>query len=452
MPSHDPSTTPPSSGAKTPPKEQSILIDLAKPEQPNVPTTFSPNTGKNIGIATLFVVVTLAGSFFVVQHFRSRRTAELDTATASSAEALPVVDVASVRPAAATQMLKLPGETGAWHETTIYARVSGYVASWKADIGDKVAKDQLLATIDTPDLDDQLAAAQAKLKVSESEVAVAESSSNFAKTTYDRWRDSGKGVVSDQERDEKKAEYESSVAKLNAAKSQVNLDQAEVDQLNALSQFKEVRAPFDGVITGRRIDIGDLVTAGSTSSTTSLYSIAQFNQMRVFVNVPHDASAKMILDTPATVTSDEYPDQEFAGTIERTSNAIDPASSTLRVEVDVPNPSLTLVPGMPVEVLFNLKQQPVLEVPASALIIRSSGPEMAVVKNGMVSFHKVDIAREQSDMVEIRSGLALNDQVALNLSSQIAEGDHVTVNNMDSTITPNPPPAKEAVAVLAHAE
>lgn len=450
MPSHDPSSSSSSDGAKAPSKEQSILIDLAKPEQPNVATTFSPNTGRYIGVAVLLVVVTLAGSFFVVQHFRSRRTAELDTATASSAEALPVVDVASVHPAAATQTIKLPGETGAWYESTIYARVSGYLASWKADIGDRVTKGQLLATIDTPDLDDQLTAAQAKYKVSEADVAVAQSSADFAKTTYDRWRDSGKGVVSDQERDEKKAEYESSLARLNAAKSQVNLDQAEVDQLTALSQFKEVRAPFDGVITGRRIDIGDLVTAGSTSSTTSLYTIAQFNQMRVFVNVPQNASPKMIFGTPAIVTADEYPDQEFQGTIERTSSAIDPTSSTMRVEVDVPNPTLTLVPGMYVQVHFDLKQQPALEVPASALIIRSSGPEMAVVKNGIVSFRNVDIAREQSDMVEIKSGLSLNDQVALNLSSQIAEGDRVTVNNMDSTITPTPPPAKEAVAALAH--
>jgi RND family efflux transporter MFP subunit len=259
-------------------------------------------------------------------------------------------------------------------------------------------------------------------------------------------------VVSDQERDEKKAEYESSLAKLNAAKSQVNLDQAEVGQLNALSEFKEVRAPFDGVITGRRIDIGDLVTAGSTSSTTSLYSIAQFNQIRVFVNVPESASPGMTFGTPAIVTADEYPDQEFQGTIERTSRAIDPTSSTLRVEVDVPNPSLTLVPGMYVQVHFDLKQQPELEVPASALIIRSNGPEMAVVKNGIVRFHSVDIAREESDVVEIKSGLSLNDQVALNLSSQIADGDRVNIRNMDSTLSPKPPPAKETVAASGDAE
>jgi RND family efflux transporter MFP subunit len=300
------------------------------------------------------------------------------------------------------------------------------------DIGDKVNKGQTLATIDTPELDAQLMAAEAKFKAAEAQVAVEKSNAQFAKSTWERWRDSPKGVVSEQEREAKKADYDSSVAKLQAAEAQVRLNKADVDSLKALTAFKEVTAPYNGVVTSRRIDIGDLVTAGSTSSTTSLYNIAQSDTVRVFADVPQSASSDMAVGLPALATSSEFPDRKFQGKITRTAHAIDPVSRTLHVEVDIPNSDLTLVPGMYVEVNFELAKKALLQVPASALLFRSSGEQVAVIgPDGKVNFRKVTIALDQGDFVEIGSGLSPGDRVALNISSEIDDGDVVTVNEID---------------------
>jgi multidrug efflux pump subunit AcrA (membrane-fusion protein) len=157
---------------------------------------------------------------------------------------------------------------------TIYARVNGYVAKWIADIGDRVKKDQLLATIDAPVLDAQLEAAQAQLTASEAEVKVREADVEFTKTTNERWQGSPRGVVSEQEREDKKARYAMAIAQLKAARARVPLDRANVDRLSFLTSYKQVTAPFEGVVTDRRVNIGDLVTAGSTKDNTPLYGIA----------------------------------------------------------------------------------------------------------------------------------------------------------------------------------
>jgi len=322
--------------------------------------------------------------------------------------------------------MKLPGETAAWYESTVYARVSGYISAWKVDIGDRVTKGQELCDIETPELDADLNASQAKLNVSKADVKIAQADTDFAKTTYDRWWQSPKGVVSDQERQEKKAQYDSSAAKLDAAKAQVALDQASVDGLLALEAFKHVTAPFDGIITQRKIDIGDLVTAGSMASNTSLYTVAQADKIRTFVDVPQNAAAKISVGRPATVVSDADRDHPFTGTVARTSNSINLASRTLKVEVDIANPNLALVPGMYVEVSFDLKQSGAMQVPASALVFRASGPLVAIVGNdNKVTFRPVTIAQDNGDFVQLSSGPEPGDRVALNISSQIADGDTV---------------------------
>ena len=179
--------------------------------------------------------------------------------------------VVTVGPPPATRSLTLPGETAAWYTGTIFARVNGYVEQWFVDIGDDVKKGQILATIDTPELDAELNAAKARFKASEAQVLVKQAQLEFANTTYERWKNSPKGVVSEQEREDKKAQNAVAVAELNAAQAQAGRDQAEVDGLTALEGFKQVTAPFDGTIIKRDIDLGNLVTAGSTSATTPLY-------------------------------------------------------------------------------------------------------------------------------------------------------------------------------------
>jgi RND family efflux transporter MFP subunit len=396
------------------------------------PTSFAPATGRRLQIFAGAIALALLIGFLVVRHANLADERALERAATARATAAPEVVVATARQPPGFEALALPGETRAWFESTIYARVNGYVDKWFVDIGDHVRKGQVLVTIDTPDLDAELAATQAKLQAAEADVKVREAEAAFAKTTYERWRDSPKGVVSEQEREAKKADYESTIARLKAATAQVELNQAEVDRLTALTQFKQVTAPYDGVIIERRIDIGNLVTAGSTSATTPLYRMSQDDPMRVFVDVPQAAGADMAVGLHAVVTANDLPGQSFDGTIARTSHAIDPNARTLRVEVDIPNPEEKLVPGMYVEVTFDLKAKGLAEVPPAALVFRARGPQIAVVNDaGIITFRDVTIARDDGNVVKIASGVSPGDKVVLNISSDIANGDKVTVAKSD---------------------
>jgi len=387
------------------------------------------DTGNKIRRFALILGIVLIVGFLIVHFRKSYEAGEVARGTAETSSAPPLVNVITVRQAPASLALKLPGATAAWYESTIYARVDGYVATWTADIGDTVKKNQVLATIDTPDLDAQLAAALAKLKSDEAQVQAAEAAQRLAKITYERWRDSPKGVVSEQERDSTKAGNESAIAQLNTAKAQLVLDQALADRYRALTKFKHVTAPYDGKVIERQIDIGNLVTAGSTANTTLLYKVAQNDPMRVFVDVPQSAATDMNPGVGAIITASNIPDRVFTGKIARTADAIDQRARTLRVEVDIPNPKQILVPGMYVDVGFQLPTRGLPEVPAAALVFRSSGPEVAVVdQNKQVRFHPVSIARDNGNSVEIGSGIKAGDVLALNISSQIAEGDKVEVS------------------------
>ena len=335
------------------------------------------------------------------------------------------------QPVTLGQDLVLPGQTAAWYESTIYARVNGYVANWLVDIGDHVKKGQLLATIETPELDAELAAARAALKASQAQVTAREAEAEFAETTNERWRDSPKGVVSEQERESKKADYNAAKARLYAAKAQVALDQSRVDQYSALAAFKQVRAPFDGIITERKIDVGNLVTAGSTSATTPLYRMTQNDPLRVFVDVPQSAADELMKrGVPAQIRATGSAGAVFSGKIARSAEAINPQARTMRVEVDLPNPDNALVPGMYVNVAFQLPARGEVEVPAAALIFRARGPEVARVgSDGKVQFVKVTIARDDGSQVELGPGVAPGDRLVLNISSQIGAGEVVAVSN-----------------------
>lgn len=398
------------------------------PDASHVPVHATPGTGARIIVAVVLLTALLVVGFFYRYHRNSSAETALNSQTLADADAPAPVDVIRVSRASPLHELALPGEARAWYQSTIYARVSGYIGTWKADIGDKVKKGEVLALIDTPELDDQLKAAEAKVAADRSEVEVAKANAAFASSTYQRWKESGKGVVSDQEREEKKAEHLSADAHLIAAQSQVDLDQAEVRRLSDLSDFKRVEAPYDGVITSRRVDIGDLVTAGSTSGNTPLYDIAYSDRIRVYVDVPQAASADVKDGTTATATVAEYPGQVFTGKVARNSQAINEATKTLRVEVDFENKDPALLkPGMYLEVNFNTTDaRPPLQIPASALNFRTNGPTVAVVgKDGRVQFRGVKIARDLGNVVEIESGLHDGDLVALNISNQIADGDKV---------------------------
>jgi RND family efflux transporter MFP subunit len=390
----------------------------------------SNDMGYTLRRAAIAVAVVLLLAFLITHVMKWHAERSLAHATGAAATSLPVVDVVVVRNAAAAGNLTLPGETAAWYQSTIYARVSGYVAKWYVDIGDHVKSGQLLASIDTPELDAELLAAKAKLQVSQAQVKVRQADAAFASSTYARWRDSPKGVVSEQEREDKKAGDSSALAQLEAARAQVNLDQADVDRLTAFEQFKRVTAPYAGAIVERRIDIGNLVTAGSSNSTTSLYRMEQDDPIRVFVDVPQSAAADLMkVGVPAKILTTDQSAQAIDGRITRTSDAIDPSSRTFRAELDIANPDRRLVPGLYVQVGFQLQSAGMSQVPAAALVFSAAGARVAVVGgDGTVRFQPVTIGRDDGDKVELSSGVSNGERLVLNISNQIVDGEKVRVS------------------------
>lgn len=385
--------------------------------------------GRRVIAFGLLILVLLAASFISVNNIRARERIALAEETNMRLSALPTVDTVKATASPGTQSLGLPGEISAWYRTTLYSRVNGYLAQWCVDIGDRVKKGQVLAVIDTPELDSQLDAAKAELNAAESEVIVRQSESDFASTSYDRWRESPKGVVSDQEREAKKAAHESAIAQLNAAKARVSVSRAKVDGLISLTTFKRVLAPFDGTITDRRIDPGDLVTAGSTASTTPLFVIEQSDRVRVFTDVPQDAARNLASGTSVRVLAGANGARILEGQISRTTGSLDKNARTMRAEVDLNNADYALVPGMYVRVELHLGSAAGVRVPASALIFRTDDPEVAVVgPDQTIVMRKVVIARDDGNAVELASGVRAGEVVALNIASHIANGTKVAVN------------------------
>ena len=392
-----------------------------------VSTDVDAGTGAKLLVGVIVLAVVLAGGFLVAHAVRSREADAVSDRTAEQAGATPTVETLLVRATPDVYPLTLPGQTAGWYQSPLYARVDGYINSWVVDIGDRVKQGQKLATIDTPELDQQLAAAKAKADASDAQVSVAQSNQSIAKLTYDRWRDSPRGVVSDQEREEKQANFEAAKAHLVEAGAQAQLDRAEVARYQAMSDFRNVTAPYDGVITARNCDVGDLVNAGSSGSTRPLYTMAQSNMIRVFVDVPQKAAADMVPGLGADTVTDVYPGRLFPGKVARSARSIDQQTRTERVEVDIPNGDLALIPGMYVQVTFRLAQHGLVEVPAAAILTRPTGVQVAAVtRAGTIDFRPVVVAKDNGDIVELSAGVAAGDRVVLNISNAIAQGDAVT--------------------------
>jgi RND family efflux transporter MFP subunit len=387
----------------------------------------APDTGRTLQRAAIIFAIVLLAAFLLMFAVKTYHQHVLARETARAAGAVPIVDVIRVQGTDAAGALSLPGETAAWYESTIFARVSGYVASWHADIGDHVKSGEVLARIDTPELDAELQAAEAKLQVSKAQVKVKEADAAFATSTYERWRDSPKGVVSEQETDDKKAGDAAAKAQLEAARAQVVLDQADVDRLSAFEKFKQVTAPYAGTVVERRIDIGNLVTAGSSAGNTPLYRMSQDDPIRVLVDVPQSAAPDLMKNgVPAQILVNDSAEGAITGHITRTSDAINPQARTFRAELDIPNPHERLVPGLYVQVAFQLQNGGLLSIPAAALAFIASGPRVAIVApDGSVHFKAVSIARDDGDRVELASGISAGDVLVLNISNQIAEGQKV---------------------------
>lgn len=416
-------------------------------EHTSVPTHYSSSTKWFVLLLALSLAVALVVVYILGQRSRHAAEARLAGDVQESADAPTSVDVVRVGPAPSETTLALPGEVRSLNETTIFARTSGYLKQWLVDIGDHVTDGQTLALIETPELDDQMAASKAKLDALKAEVHVAETTASFAKVSFDRWEAAAPGgAVSQQERDQKKSELDAAQARLEAAKAQVALGQADVQRLTTLIGFKKVVAPYEGTIIQRHVDVGALVTAGSTTNTTPLFSISQSSQIRVFVDVPQAVVPFIKVGMEVTATAREYPGRKFIGKVDRTAEAMDSMSKALRVQVLVSYEDHTLLPGMYMTVSFQkTRRSPPIRVPAGALCFRTGGPQVAVVTaDHRVEFRDVKIARDMGDFVEVDTGLEANESVALNVGNDLVNGDRVDPHALDQS-TEETGPAKPPV-------
>jgi RND family efflux transporter MFP subunit len=362
----------------------------------------------------LFIPAVLVSSAFFGLEARQKQSEQL-AGTTKSLEAQPVnvIHAAHGKP---SSDLTLPGMIEAFSQSPIYARVDGYVRAWYVDLGARVTKGQLLAEIDAPELDQQLNQAQAVLKQAETSLAL-------AKTTAARYQELIKtNSVAQQEVDQNNQNLAAQEANVQAAA-------AAVSRLEQMQGYEKVLAPFDGVITLRKTDIGDLVNAGNAGLGRELFRISQNNVVRVFVTVPEQFSNQVRSGTRAVMDLDELPNRHFAATVTRTADAIDVASRTLTVELDVPNPSGELLPGAYANVNFQLPLGVVpLVLPSSAILFQAEGPEVALVTNqNKAELRKVALGHDFGNTIQILTGVTTADSVVANPPDSLTTGTLVSV-------------------------
>jgi RND family efflux transporter MFP subunit len=339
----------------------------------------------------------------------------------------PIVSTVSPRRAPEVLETPLPGSMEAILETGIWARTDGYLQARYVDIGDRVRKGQLLAEIDTPEVDQQLMQAIATMSQDKANVVKFEADLMLARTTLQRYVGAGPGTVSKQQIDERTSAVTDAEKVVDAARATVNADDANVHRLLELQSFQKVYAPFDGVITARNVDPGSLISSGSTSGTRELFRLAQVDLLRIFVYVPQSYAPDVKAGQSADVSVRELPGRVFNGTVTRTAGAIDPTSRTLLTEVQVPNPEGLLLSGSYATVHFKLaRPDPPLVVPQNALLIDAQGVRVALVgTEGTLHYRPIQIGRDYGNDVEVLSGLDLGDVLATGISANIAEGSRV---------------------------
>jgi RND family efflux transporter MFP subunit len=360
------------------------------------------------------ILLSAGFAFLVYSGIQSRIAAEKGLEKRVTLSSAAVVNVVRSIRGSDDQAIELPGNTQAFTEAPIYARTSGYLKQWYFDIGDHVKRGQLLAEIETPELDQQLEQAENQLKTAEANL-------QLAQVTADRWVYLEKSsVVSKQERDQ-------AVSDLNAKRATADSDRANVARLQQLQAFEHVYAPFDGVITTRNTDVGDLIQ-GDNTAPKELFHLAAVSKLRVYISVPEVYASAIKSGETVTLTLDAFPGENFAGTLVRDSNSIDLTSRTLRVEVDVDNPTGRLLPGAYAFVHLKVPSAPrAVTIPTNTLLFRAEGLRVAVVRGGQVKLVPVTIGHDYGSSVEVLSGLTSEDTVILDPSDSIMEGSAVKI-------------------------
>jgi RND family efflux transporter MFP subunit len=353
----------------------------------------------------------------LVFGIRSRLTAEASLRTVTAQMAVPSVSVVRPKPAAPAQEIILPGNMQPFISSPVYARTDGYLKKWYFDIGAHVKAGQLLATIQSPEIDEQLSQARSTLATAQANLNLAE----ITKTRYEAMFQ--KHAVAQQDRDNAEGTY-------SANKAMVDADMANVRHYEALVSFEKVYAPFDGVITARNTDIGDLINSGSSSTPkTDLFHIAQTGTVRVYVNVPEEYSRGIKPGaTEADIALAEFPGQKFPGKVVRTAEAISGTTRTLLTEIDLPNPGNALLTGSYAEVHLHIPSaNSTFLIPVSTLIFRSEHLQAGVVRNGKVELADITPGHDFGSQIEVVAGLKADDQVVMNPPDSLVSGQQVNV-------------------------
>jgi RND family efflux transporter MFP subunit len=394
-------------------------------------------------VALVIAAVALL-AVFIYRGIRGR----IQTASAVRQETLdlsvPTVSIAHPKLGSMTNEVILPGSIQAFIDSPIYARASGYVKEWYTDIGTRVKAGQALAEIDAPELDQQVS--QAKGALAQAQAAVDQASANLqqgraneqlARVTATRWSNLvSKGAVSRQENDTYQAQFQAQVANVEAlekavaaARSNLAVAQANLGRLEDLQAFKIVRAPFDGVITGRNTDYGALINAGNGGPTQELFHIASISKLRVFVNVPQAYARSANAGVPAFLTLAEFPGRRFQGKLVRTAEAMDAGTRTLLAEVDLDNASGELRPGAYAEVHLVLPASvPSVIIPVSAILFRKEGLRVGVVRaENKVELMPVVLGKDYGSEVEVASGITADDQVIADPPDSLISGTTVRI-------------------------
>lgn len=396
---------------------------MLKTPSPEELSTAGPDsrTLKRIGIAAAIVALIIVGF-----GAASRIGATNELKEVAAANAVPTVAVVTPTKSAGGGDLVLPGNVQAYNSAAIYARTNGYISDWLADIGDEVKAGQTLAILDAPEIDHQLAQAQADYQT-------ALANQQLAATTAKRWKEMlAKDAVSQQETDEKASDFAAKTALANAAL-------ANVKELKTLKDFTRLSAPFDGVVTSRSAQIGALVVAGNASAQP-LFTISDVHRMRIYVRVPQIYSAQIKQGASATLSLPEYPGRAFPATLTRSAGAIDAQSGAVLVELQADNVDGALKPGAFAQVRFNLgaSEDDKLSLPGSAILYGDDGPSVAVVDNdGQVTVKQVTIARDEGRTVMLSEGLLATDRVIDSPPDAIRDGDRVDVQQSEKLATEN---------------
>jgi len=380
----------------------------------------------------VLIVVAFVTGFVPLQ----KRNATLRAEASEQATALPKVEVVTVKRAAGKSELQLPGSIEAVTEAPILARADGYIRKRTVDIGDRVHANQVVAEIEAPELDQQvlqakanLEQAQAALEQAQANYAQGKSNMELAKITAQRWGNLGaKGVVSKQDNDQYQAQYQAQLSNLqaldkaiSAQRSNITAAEANLSRLRNMQSYRVVRAPFDGVITQRNVDVGALVNSGNTL----LYRVAQTGTLRTYVNVPQVSASTIHAGQTATLTVSNLPGRTFTGTVARTANSLDPATRTLLVELHVPNGDGALMPGMYCQIELNTaRDTPPLMIPSDALIVRTGTSLVAVVRASDHTIHlqPLTVGRDFGDRIEVLNGLHDGDSIIPNPGDNAREG------------------------------